>query len=57
MAIVFKLINLYTPRGSLNRVLYPKVTTAKIRLDTTFNTREKLQRVQRVVEGEVLIVE
>jgi hypothetical protein len=56
MAIVFKLINLHTPCRSLNRVLYPKVTTTKIRLDTTFNTREILRRVQREVEGEVLIV-
>jgi hypothetical protein len=45
MATVFKLINLYIPRGLLNRVLYPKATTTKIRLDATFNTREILRRV------------
>jgi hypothetical protein len=56
MATVFKLIDLHTPRGSLNRVPYPKATTAKIRLDAAFNAREILGRAQRVVEGEVLIV-
>jgi hypothetical protein len=45
MATVFKLIDLYTPRGSLNRVPYPKATAAKIRLDAAFNAREILRRV------------
>jgi hypothetical protein len=56
MAAVFKLINSHAPRGSLNRVLYPKATAAEIRLDAAFNAREILRRAQRVVEGEVLIV-